>query len=168
MLVALCGCATAPENYSPPIQRRTYAAEELSPVGTFVDMADPNAEAYFIQDINSYLEGGSWRWTREKPELRFWLKSNRNLKFKCDFGIADATFAATGPVTLSVYINGHLLSETKCPKAARYSMVKEVPAAWVKPGALNSVALRVDKIFTAKSDGVKLGFVLYKAGFEAE
>lgn len=166
LVAALCGCATAPETYSPPMQRRTYTSEELNPVGAFAEMSDPAAEAYFLRDISANLEGGSWRWTHEKPELRFLLKSSQGLKFQCDFGIVEATFRRTGPVTFSIYVNGHLLSETRCPKPIEYSVIKEVPAAWLQAGAMNTVALRVDKVFTASNDGAKLGFVLYRAGFK--
>ena len=55
------------------------------------------------------LEGGDWRWTRAEPELRFVLDSIDNRKLLFDFNINETTFKDTGPVTISFFVNKHLL-----------------------------------------------------------
>ena len=103
-LCLLAGCANIPDSYAPPIQRKPLTGAEPSPIGTFVNLGEPSADAYIVRDITGYVESSGWRWTRKRPELRFFLDSIDHLKFKADFSIADATLKDTGPVTISIFI----------------------------------------------------------------
>ena len=168
ILIPLCllaGCANIPDSYAPPIQRKPLTGAEPSPIGTFVNLGEPSADAYVVSDITGYVESSSWRWTRKRPELRFFLDSIEHLKFKADFSIADATLKDTGPVTISVFINGHLLGKVHCADTGRKQFEKPVPAAFLNPKAVNFAALEIDKVWVSKTDGAVLGFILTSAGF---
>ena len=102
---------------------------------------------------------------RKRPELRFFLDSTERLKFKADLSIADVTLKETGPVTISIFINGHLLDKVKYASAGRRGYEKAVPPAFLLPNAVNLAALEIDKVWVSKTDGAVLGFILTTAGF---
>jgi len=134
--------------------------------GRFVDMVDPNADAYVVRGINPGAPGDVWRWTGPRPELRFFLESVANVDFVADFAIADDTFKDTGPVVVSILINGNLLDKVKCDKPGERHFSKAVPPALLYPNAPNFAALEPDKVWVAPTDKVKLGLLLIRAGFK--
>jgi hypothetical protein len=138
--------------------------DERRPVGSFVYMSDPTAESYFVKDISN-LEGGSWRWTHQRPELRFWLTSTKKQKFKMIFAIADATMEQTGPITLSIFVNKNLLDTLHFTHPGEQPFEKPVPSSWLRKDAFTTVAVEVDKPYIAAGDGARLGFILRRAGF---
>ena len=163
-LCLLAGCANIPDSYAPPIQRKPLTGAEPSPIGTFVNLGEPSADAYIVRDITGHAES-SWRWTRKRPELRFFLDSVERLKFKADISIADVTLKETGPVTISIFINGHRLDTVKYTSAGRKEFEKPVPPAFLLPKSVNLAALEIDKVWVSKTDGAVLGFILTSAGF---
>jgi hypothetical protein len=166
MLILLAGCSRGPDWYAPPVQRQPLSVAQSSFLTPFVSMGDPNAEAYIIKDVSDTIEGGSWRWAYRRPELRFYLPKAEKLTFVMDFTLPRATFADTGPVTLSIFLNGKLLGRQRYDKPGDQSLKLPVPPALVKPHAINNVAIEPDKVWVAKQDGAVLGFVLRDAGFE--
>ena len=164
-LCFLAGCANIPDSYAPPIQRKPLTGTEPSEVGHFVNLGDPAADAYIVRGVSSSAEAGSWRWTRKRAELRFFLDSTAHFNFKSNFSIADSTFQETGPVTISVYINDNLLDTIRCDAPGEKHIEKPVPEKFLRPKAVNLVAMEIDKVWVSKTDGAVLGFILTRAGF---
>ena len=163
VLSGLAGCQRYPETYPPPIQR---AKEDGGVVSRHViAMNDADATAYFIKDIGAGLENDTWRWTGPKPELRFLLNTVDDLKFAMNFSIADSTFEKTGPVTLSVFVNGHLLDRIRYTTAGQKRFIKEVPPDWLKVGGDTIVAAEINPCWISPTDGTQLGIILLEAGF---
>jgi hypothetical protein len=162
----LTSCAKYPESYPPPEQRKFAAASDANVLGSIVRMGDLNAEAYFVKDIAMGLEGGAWRWTTEEPTLKFYLETNQNLRFVMDFAIADLTFKDTGPVTFSIFINGRLFDKARYDRPGEKHYEKPVPPGFFKPKSEVTVSVKPDKIWIAKDDGAKMGFILIRIGFE--
>jgi hypothetical protein len=161
----LTGCANAPDSYAPPIQRKPIGSGEPSAVANFVNMGDLNAGAYIVRDIADSAEAGTWRWTGKRPELRFHLDSIEQVRFKADFAVAEATMKSTGPVTITVFVNGNLLERIPCAEHGEKSIDKPVPREFLRANAVNIVAMEIDKVYIAGADGVALGFILTRAGF---
>jgi hypothetical protein len=161
----LGGCVNIPDSYAPPVQRRPLSGTDPSPVGHFVNMSDSNADAYIVKDISEAAEAGTWRWTRKRPELRFFIETTEHLNFKADLSIAESTLKETGLVTISVFINGNLLETVKSAEPGEKHIDKPVPAKFLRPKSLNFVALEIDKVWVSKTDGAILGFILTRAGF---
>lgn len=162
--LAASGCARIPDWYAPPIQRQPLDGVQ-SGLRHFVNMSDPAAADYIVSDIADGVEAGSWRWARQRPTLRFRLLPAKGLKFVMDFAIADVTFEKTGPVTVSILINGNLLDRMRCESPGARHFEKRVPEEWLKAGEDTTVTAEVDKVWVAPKDGVKLGFILTRAGF---
>ncbi|MDQ6664164.1 MAG: hypothetical protein M3Z23_07205, partial [Acidobacteriota bacterium] len=155
--------------YAPPPQRTPVLADN-HPRGWTIGMGDPAADMYIVRDIGETVEGGTWRWTYERPELRFWLDTTANVKLSVEFLCSGLTLPKTGPVTISFFVNGHLLGAAACASPGTYRFEKPVPSAWLHSAKLDSakpeiVSAQADKLWTAPADGKKLGFILISAGF---
>jgi hypothetical protein len=165
LICILIGCVNIPDSYAPPVQRKPLGGTEPNPVGHFVQMGDLNATAYIVKDVADGAEAGSWRWARKRPELRFFLDTVDNLSFKVDFSIAESLLRETGPVTISVFINGHPLDVLKYSEAGEKHFDKPVPVNFLRAKSMNIAAMEIDKVWVSKSDGAVLGFILTRAGF---
>lgn len=163
--VWLTACSNAPDSYAPPVQRRPYGVSATGGIGAFVSMNDPNAAEYFVQDVSPHLEADSWRWTGQNPELRFFVEEADNRTLRADFGIAEATFKTTGPVTLTFLINGARFDEVRYDKPGSYEYSKPVPASILHAGQINTVRISIDKVWVSPSDKTILGIVMTRVGF---
>ena len=163
-LIFLAGCSSAPDSYAPPIQRQPLTGVEPRAFTHFVNMNDANAEAYFVADIRP-LEGSTWRWTGKKPTLQFYLDDTRKVRFTVDYTISNHTLKDTGPVTLTVTINGQPFHTIRHPKEGQFQIDKPVPAQLLKPQSINLVEIAVNPFWTSPADGNILGFILVRAGF---
>ncbi len=165
MLIAaallLAGC-DRDVSYPPPLQR--HFGQPAGAV-TFIEMDDVRAPVFVAGGIRGTVEGTGWRWTRERPELRFMLDRTEGWKVALDFSLPDANFRDTGPVTVAFYVNGELLERVRFTTAGDKHFEKAVPAAWLKSGDLNLISAEVNPVWVSPDDGAKLGMVLHRAGF---
>lgn len=134
-------------------------------MGAVIAMSEPDADAHIVRDVSPAAEGAAWRWTFQRPELRFWLEQTKAQKLVADFAIAEDTFKSTGPVTVTFFVNGNLLGQQRCPQAGPYRFEKAVPAAWLRTDDFTLVAAQADKLWTSPTDGARLGFILNRIGF---
>jgi hypothetical protein len=164
LLALLAGCSRDTDWYPPPAQRPS-----TGPAGpalkSFIAMSDPAANAHIVKDISPTLEGGAWRWTLQRPELRLYVTRAEHLTLVVDFALIAEPLAATGPVTLSVLVNGKLLGKQKFSTAGPQKLTLPVPAGMVQPDAVNQVAIELDKVWKSPNRG-PLGMILVSAGFK--
>jgi hypothetical protein len=135
----------------------------LARKGHVVNMNDPYAMAYVVQDVRNLLEAGAWRWTSRRPELRIYLDDIRGLKFTTDFTVPESGFQRTGPVTISFSVNGQLLDRVKCEQPGNRHFEKPVPESWLRARWLNFVTMEPDKTWSDAK--FTYGFILTRAGF---
>jgi len=163
LALAAAGCGNRLEWYPPPAQRPSLGLPSSLPFGYFVTMSDPNANAYIVGGFRTQSEG-SWRWTHDRPVLQFYVPRAPRLHFLMDLTFPDQTFAQTGPVELTIRLNGKEFDRVRYAKAGSQQYNKEVPWEWLRPDAVNTVALDPDKT-AAGPERERLGFVLTRAGF---
>ncbi|HWR49546.1 MAG TPA: hypothetical protein VN428_00455 [Bryobacteraceae bacterium] len=159
-LAVLASCAREPERFPPPPQRSLG-------VGAFVEMKDPDAGEYIVSGTRDFSEGAGWRWTHQRPELRFKLRRTEGWRFSLDLGLPAPNMEQTGPVTITFFINGRRLDRVRYPKPGDFHFEKAVPPEWLKSGELNVFAAYVEPSWVSP-DGEKLGFVLQRAGFVSQ
>jgi hypothetical protein len=82
-----------------------------------------------------------------------------------DFALPNPTFRVTGPVTLSIAVNGRAFDHPRFEHSGQQHYERDVPAGFLHFGAINLVSIDPDKIYTAPEDGAKLGFPLSRLGF---
>jgi hypothetical protein len=164
LVVLLVGCSREPAWYTVPEQRKALPPGDPPLTKAFLQMSDADAPSYFVRDIREDLEGGIFRWTQQEPTLKL-VPPDGPVKVVADLGISAITLKQTGPVTITVKVNGHVLETVVYDTAGDKHIEKPVPAAGLKPRVENTVALVIDKLWVSPDDGVKLGFVLRSAGF---
>lgn len=162
-LVLLSGCAPIPDSYPPPFQRPGAVEVEPDPVGPIAVMANPDAEAYFVQDIARHLEG-TWRWANKRPTVRLRLQELKPAKLFWEFSIAGVTFDKTGPVTVSFFVNGKQVDRVRYAEPGDKRFEKDIPASLLRTDDYNIVAAEADRYWVAEADGVILSFTLTRIG----
>jgi hypothetical protein len=164
ILLLAAACSRTPDIYQPPIQRKPLTGPEAH-LGQFVNMSDPMVDSFIVRDISKTTEGGSWRWAYRHPELRYYVRGIDKLKFVMDARVPDHTFRDTGPITLTILINGHELDKIRFDQPGDRHFEKPVPKPFMQGGAENFVSFETDKQWVSKEDGAVLSFVLTRAGF---
>ena len=163
---ALCGCGNLPGPYSPPTQRPFF--EGPPETARVLNMDDADAESHFVRDISTLLEANAWRWTAKRPTIRLRVSSNQNLAYFIDFTIGAEALQHTGPVTLSFFVNNHLLEKIRYTTPGRRSFEKPVPAAWVDPNDNVILAAEIDKLWMPPAGRQAAGVHPGSAGFGTE
>jgi hypothetical protein len=151
-----------------PPQQEYSPGPDPGPPPPFAEMGDPRAVEAIVRDISTTSEGLGWRWTYLEPTLKFYLHKYDDQRFVMDFSIIPIAFKATGPVTLSCFVNNHLLTTIRCPRTGDYHLEKQVPAEWLQGATPTIVRAVLDKVWTAPADGARLGYVLVRAGFRGK
>jgi hypothetical protein len=166
LLVVVCsvGCGRLPETFAPPPQKAALSEAPAGGPGYFFSMADANVDTYLVQGVAD-RGPGTWRWAFEHPVLRFFLPESKRLQFTMDFTLPESTFRDTGPVTLSISMNGKPLDQVHCESAGQQSYTHVVPADSLRGNAINLVAIDTHPIWISHSDNQRLGFILLRAGF---
>ena len=157
----LSACGRLPESFPPPAQRAPLEAS--SGLSHFVAMSDPTAGAYIVEGFRQTSEG-PWRWANARPMLRFYLPPIARAKFTMAFALPEQTFRLTGPVILTFLVNGRVLDRARYDKPGEQQYTHDVPAEFLKPDGINTVAIQPDKV-AEPNPGEKLAFVLISAGF---
>ncbi|HWC98948.1 MAG TPA: hypothetical protein VG456_19445 [Candidatus Sulfopaludibacter sp.] len=153
----LCACDRLPETFTVPVQRTAL------PAAPSISMSDPHAGEYLAQGFREHSEG-PWRWAHDHPVLRFHLPRMDTATFHMTFTQPDSTFQLIGPLTLTVLVNGHAIDRARFDKPGEQQYTHEVAVEYLKPDAVNLVAIEPDKTATP-NPGEKLSFVLLRAGF---
>src|SRR2546421_398095 len=82
------------------------------PRAVFLTLSERDADEYIVRDITPGGAPGSW--TLDHPEMRIPVEPRPGLRFEMSFHIHEKLFRDTGPVTVAVKINGHLLGSIYC------------------------------------------------------
>jgi len=127
-------------------------------------MAAPWASEYVVRDILIGPDPSPFRWTTERPELKFRVTGAGPWKLVVNFAVAETTFLTTGPVTIEFFIDANSLGSSVCNRHGPYRFEKDVPPGWLKPGTDTHVSAFADRKWTSPQDGARLSFLLVDAG----
>lgn len=129
-----------------------------------MDMRDPNSSAYVVQGIADRTEV-PWRWAYEHPVLRFLVPDVGRLRFVLDFSLPERTFRETGPVTLTIALNGKRFDRARFETPGELHYSHAVAPSFLNRHGENRVAIDPEPVWLSKDDGGKLGFIISRAGF---
>ena len=121
-------------------------------------------DAYIVRDISNTTEG-RWRWAYNHPEMRFYVTKTAGVKLAVDLSIPQATFKDTGPVNITLSVNGHPVEKLHFDKPGDRHADTAVPAEFLKAREDNLLAMEADKKWVSKQDGAILSFLIIRAGF---
>jgi hypothetical protein len=154
------GCVSTPDSYPVPEQHQPFRAHMSDP--EYVVAGARDASRFFVRDIR--LDAGLWRWTGAEPELEFTLSDRSDRKLEYEFVINEATFKHTGPVTISFFVNGRLLTRERYDSPGDKKVTKIVRGEWLQGRGKTRVLARVENTWRSP-DGVIFGILLKRAGF---
>ncbi len=124
----------------------------------------PNPHVKILGDVIDNPDVKGSRWTRAHPCFSFELHGTGSLDFYMRFGVHDKTFARTGPVTLTIRVNGEVIDRPRfeTPGVREYS--HPVPERLLELRNPVEVAIDVDPVWVAE-DRETLGIILFAIGF---
>lgn len=163
LLVVLTGCQQMPETYAPPEQRKPIETYHTVRRGGLLRLGDGETVPHIVRDIAD-AGGDGWRWTAQRPAFKVVPRSTDKLLFWVDFAVPEVTFKETGPVTISFFVNDHLVDRKRYTAFGPQHIEKPIPPAWVTAQKENIISAEIDKVWTSPADGVKLGFILNVIG----
>jgi hypothetical protein len=167
-IISLAACSHETPPPAPATQSAAGIKVRSNPTKATITMSDPAVNDYIVKDISDTLEANTWRWTYDRPELRFQLKDSKPQKVEVHFSVADATFKTTGPVTANFFVNNQPVGTMKITKPGAYVFSKPVPAGMLKTDELTTVAVEARPFWTSQNDGRHLTLILTEAGFVPE
>jgi hypothetical protein len=160
--ILACSCTPAPDGY--PIPEQHVSPDFKEGAAEFVDAADIDADRFFVKDIKP-SEGGPWRWTHDKPELRFIIgPGNGDRRLTVEFTINEVTFKETGPVAISFFVNGQLVAKERYTSPGDKKFSQVIHAEMLYPGEENRVLMQVHDAWQTPYPGIKYGFLFRRAG----
>ena len=164
ILLLASSCNRYPESYPPPQQFEPPAAEFSESLAAFIEMSDPSASSHLVSDIHA-LEADQWRWTGQRPALRFQRSNTDQQKLSLDLVVVEAAIQQTGPIAVTFLVNDHVLEEVRYDTPGQKRFEKPVPPEWLSPEGTTSVSAAIDKVWRAPNDERTLGVILLRAGF---
>ncbi|NWF84746.1 MAG: hypothetical protein HXY18_13050 [Bryobacteraceae bacterium] len=155
------GCSGAPEARLVPLppQREMAAAPDLPYERDFVFMTEARASAMIVRDIAG---PGVQRWTGQNPAMRFSLSEAGEWVAEVRFNATRQTLAETGPITLAFAVNGRPIGTMRVADDA----VKTFSAPVRLSTREAELSFAIDKPWTSRLDGAKLGVLLHAMGFK--
>src|SRR5260370_21790690 len=154
-----CSCARIPDSCSPP-QQYHWPQEHNPPLLT---LGYRSAHARILQDVDNQPGAKGPVWTYQHPAFSFALKRTENLDFYMRFSVHSRTFADTGPVTLSIFVNGKMIDHPRIDAPGEREYSYPVPSILLQ--MKNPVIVQIDVDPVWPSDGTKLGILLWAMGF---
>jgi hypothetical protein len=123
------------------------------------------AARHFLRDIEHGAGASRWRWTGEKPAFLFYVPARAGVGFKMDFVIHSATFKQTGPLWMTVRINGKTLGRKLYNSPEEHTFEQAVPPEMLRADGVTLVETALDKYYISPDDGQKLGYLFMDGGF---
>ena len=161
LVTALSSCAHAPGFYPAPSQ---YVPSRPAAAATLLDMDDPGVGRYILQDVRDLQPGANFRLTGRNPRFKFALAGVRNQNFYLRFGIHPDMLRDTGPVTVTVRINGQELERLRVDTDAARDYTHPVPPALLGSGDPVIVELDVNPAWVSPWHET-IGMLLISIGF---
>lgn len=151
--------------YEPPMPR-TPRLGAVSPYSRpFVRMSDKGVEGYFVRDIEPTVQGNAWRWTGKSPALHLQIPYTQGEHFVADLTLPENGLKQTGPVQITIQINGRTLKTLSYDKPGPEHIDLPIPAEWLTTQLENYAVLEIDKTWRVPGMDHDYGFVLTDAGF---
>jgi hypothetical protein len=120
---------------------------------------------HYLRDIDNGSGAARWRWTTEKPAFLFYVPARAGVRFKMDFVIHSETFKQTGPVWMTVWINGKELGRRFYNSPEEKTFEQAAPPEMLRADGVTLVETALDKYYIAQADKQKLGYLFERGGF---
>jgi len=127
-----------------------------------IENSDPVYERAMLRDFMP-ASPGQWRWTFEHPALLMSAPKKPGTAFTMDFVIHAATFKETGPIRLTVFINGQKIGDKLYTTPEGQSFTAAIPESAFRADGIALVETTQDKYYKAPDDAQKMGYLFRSA-----
>jgi len=97
--------------------------------------------------------------------MLFYAPRGSPARFKMDLLIPSETFRRTGPLRLTVWVNGKQLGQKFCDSPEHQTFEQTVPPELLRDDGVALVETTLDKYYVSPVDGQKLGYLFVRGGF---
>ncbi|MBL0155692.1 MAG: hypothetical protein IPP47_01075 [Bryobacterales bacterium] len=164
-LLTLAACSRESPFTPIPPQAQPVTALDPPSVPCLFSMTETRADQFIVTGIPLGLGAGANRWTNEGPAVHCALPTPGPWLIAMDFILADVTFRATGPITITFTVDGHELKRLRLDKPGPYQFRAPLPPELATPGKDRVLQASIDKPYIAAGDGNKLGVLVSAMGF---
>ena len=131
----------------------------------WVENQRPASVRHYLRDIQPGGTPDRWRWTFERPAFLFYVPARTGVRFKMEIVIDGETFTKTGPLRMTVWINGKELGRKVYASPEEQTFEEAVPPEMLRADGFALVETALDKYYIAEADGQKLGYLFVRGGF---
>jgi hypothetical protein len=121
--------------------------------------------AHFLTEVMERPDEDPQRWTFVRPAFVFDVANRVNLRFRVEFRLPAITFQQTGPIRMTVWINGRALGSRSYTSPEDNSFEQAVPPEWIRGDGLTLVETTLDKYYVSEQDHQRLGYLFLRGGF---
>ena len=162
-VLALAACA--PDiRFAPPPQKTLPQGVERPIVHPSIDMSDLRSEGFIIQDVLTLDGPSEFAWTNHRPRFQVWLDDGASRVFRMRIGVPEETFTSTGPVTVSVLVNGQRIAAPRFDQPGMHDYECPVAEALLAEHSPAIVGLDIQPVFLDPRTHKELGVLLYLIG----
>lgn len=130
-----------------------------------LSMADADIEKHVLRDVLHSDAGEPSRWTGAHPAFRLLLDDVEGLQFYIHLFLPEPTFQVTGPVKLTVTINGTVVATPQFKGEGDHEFQCVIPNGLLKRKEPATVSMDVHPPYVSPRDGTRLGVLLFAVGF---
>ena len=161
VVLALLLCACVPGPVPPPLQYQPLSG----PDPPMLELGSSNPDVRILGDVMEAPGARGALWTHAHPRLSFQLNRTHDLDFHMRFGVHTKTFADTGPVTLTIRLNGEVIDRPRIETPGVRDYTHPAPERVLQLHNPVEVAIDVAPGWVAEDKEV-LGILLFMIGFE--
>lgn len=158
LLLAGCGGLVPMPEQQPVVQ-----AEDPPDPRFLVRVIVPSSSRRIVKDIDG--PPALYRWTGAEPTVKVKLPDGDPWLAQMELAVAEATLKETGPVTVSLWVNGREIGQARYEKPGEQTLSIPLPKDVLPNGGEATLMARIDPVWVAPSDGAKLGVLLKAMGF---
>ncbi len=162
-ILALTGCSPN-VHFAPPLQKALPQGPERPVVQPVIEMSDLRAEAFVIQDVFTLDGSKEFAWTGRRPRLRVWLDDAKVRVFRMRIAVPEETFSSTGPLTVSILVNGQQIAAPRFEQPGLHDYSCPVAEALLKKTSPAIVGFDIEPVFLDPRTHKEWGVLLYSIG----
>jgi len=128
-------------------------------------MGSLDAKLNVLAGVDGAGAGEERKWTTDKIRFRFQLSSFAGRDFYMQYSVHDVTFRQTGPVRITIALNGATFDSFVKTAPDDYEYKHAADQIALPPNQPFEVTLTIDPPYIAPDDGARLGILLTTIGF---
>lgn len=161
----LGGCSHDAPVYEPPPQFTMPSGADPEPEVRLLTLNDLDAKYAVLDGVDGAGSGEERKWTADRALFRFRVRSLAGSDLYMKYSVHDATFAQTGPVRITISVNGRAFDSFVKTAPGNYEYRHRANLIRARPYEPLLVSLAITPPYLAKEDQARLGILLTTIGF---